>query len=109
MVWLSILPSSRLANLPSYLRLHDLRLTTPFHRHAGFDGGGDVFDEHAEAGSCGDTPEDEGRETEVEGQVGEDVNPVVARTDDLGVVVGETGFDDGRDVTADVVDAANGG
>lgn len=45
----------------------------------------------------------------IDREVREDLDPVVARADDLLVIVARARFDDRRDIAADVVDAADGG
>ena len=78
-------------------------------RHALLHGGRDLLDEHAQARRGGHAPEHEGGEADVRGQVRQHVHPVIARADDLLILVAQPGLGDRGDIAADVVDAADGG
>src|SRR5262245_40320288 len=78
-------------------------------RHPLFHGRGDLLDEHPQSWRRRHAPEDEGGKTVVDRQVGQDADPVVARPDDLLVLVADARLDDRGNIAAEVVDASDRG
>src|SRR5690242_8115508 len=70
---------------------------------------GDIVDKGPEAGPGGFAPKDERRKSLLEGEAGQDIDPVVGRADDLPVVGAETGFGHLGEFAGDVVDAPDCG